>query len=390
MNSCKRSVLIFAGLIISLSAWAQSDQCSQGVIKNPGQANGVIEICPPLAAQAPALAGQLNEITKSLGAQKEELNEIRRLIKSLNSVSQNIGSQRQAELLRNLSSQLAVSQQGGKAKTSQQISTLADGFDGVEDKLVGMLTDKTTAAKTSAAVDGPVGDAIAKLDFSSAQGQLDDIRVQLKAIHAEVGQVNQTTKETNERTKDIQKTVEQTRADEQQYLKTNAEQSQQAMEQMKKIREQQQNNPALFAMIRVFVRRQFSRGANRTAVPGDWIIQATVSSSSHIAEPLQDAQLEIVFHAGGKKDWNVQSPTRPVFSSEIFSLEAQELGQQALVCFTARDPQRGQRMRWRQSFTIEADNSHTMSPLAGMGPMLMNFVPAGAATLMPVTNEPCQ
>lgn len=389
MYNRMRFVLIFTVLTIVPSVWAQSDQCSQGVIKNPGQANGVIEICPPLAAQAPALAGQLNDITKSLGTQKEELNEIRRLLKSLNSVSQNIGAQRQGELLRNLSSQLAVSQQGGKAKTAQQISTLADGFDGVEDKLVGMLTDKTTSAKTSAAVEGPVGDAIAKLDFSSAQTQLDDIRQQLKAIHAEVGQVNQTTKETNERTKDIQKTVEQTRADEQQYLKTNAEQSQQAMEQMKKLREQQQNNPALFAIVRIFVRRQLSRGANRSAVPGNWIIQAGVTAM-RTAEPLQDANLEIVFHTAGKKDWTVESPARPVFSSETFGLETQELGQQAVVCFTARDPQRAQRLRWRQSFTIEADNTHSLPTIPGAGPMLMNFVPSAAATLTPVTNEPCQ
>jgi hypothetical protein len=384
-----RFVLIFAALTISTAVWAQSDQCSQGVIKNPGQANGVIEICPPLAAQAPALASQLNDITKSLGAQKEELNEIRRLIKSLNSVSQNIGAQRQGELLRNLSSQLAMSQQGGKAKTAEQISALADGFDGVEDKLVGMLTDKTTSAKTSAAVDGPVGDAIAKLDFTSAQSQLDDIRQQLKAIHAEVGQVNQTTKETNERTKDIQKTVEQTRADEQQYLKTNAEQSQQAMEQMKKLREQQQNNPATFANVHIFVRRELSRAQNRTAVPGNWIIQAGVTAAQ-LTQPLQDAKLEIAFRSAGKKDWDVASPVRPIFSHETFGLETQELGQQAVVCFTARDPQRGQRIRWRQSFTIEPDNTHALPTIPGVGPMLMNFVPAAAATLTPVTNEPCQ
>jgi hypothetical protein len=384
MNKCNRLFLILALAIIPLPAIAQSSEdCSQGLIKNQGKINGEFEICPPLKAQAPALAGQLADITKTLGTEQAALKEIRQLIRNLNSVSQNIGPQRQGELLRNLSSQLAVSQQGGKAKTKQEISSLADGFDAVEDKLVGMLTDKTTADRTNAAVDGPVGDAIAKLDFSSAQNQLDDIRQQLKAIHAEVGEVNQTTKETNERTKAIQKTIDDA-------VSTNAQMQQQGMEQVKKMREQQQNNPAGFAIVHFITSRQLSRGANRTLTFSDWNIQAIVTSP-HMNDPLQDANLEIVFHAAGKKDWTVEFPARPVVSySETLAQRAPDLGQQATVCFTARDPQRDQRLRWRQSFTLEADSTHTQYPGMGNQPMMMTFVPAGLATLTPVTNEPCQ
>ena len=364
-------------------AAAQQSACDQGVIRLPNNVNAPFEVCPPLAVQAPALAGQLAEITKTLGTEKAELNEIRQLVKSLNSVSQNIGAQRQGELLRNLSSQLAVSQQGGKAKTAQEVSTLADGFDGVKDKLVGMLTDKTTADKTSAAVDGPVGDAIAKLDFTGAQNQLDDIRQQLKAIHAEVGEVNQTTKETNERTKAIQKTIDDA-------VTTNAQQQQQAMEQVKKMREQQQNNPATFAAVRIFAMHQFSRGANHTAVAGNWSIRAIVSSP-HMSAPLQDANLLILFHAAGKKDWMVDFPSRPVLGfAENLAQETPDIGQQATVCFTATDPQRAQRLRWRQTFTLEADTTHTQYPGMGNQPMMMNFVAASTATLTVVTNEPCQ
>ncbi len=385
MRFHKPFVLIFVTAIVFLASYASAQQsgCDQGVIRLPNNVNAPFEVCPPLAAQAPALAGQLAEITKTLGTEKAELNEIRQLVKSLNSVSQNIGAQRQGELLRNLSSQLAISQQGGKAKTAQEISTLSDGFDGVKDKLVSMLTDKTTADKTSAAVDGPVGDAIAKLDFTGAQNQLDDIRQQLKAIHAEVGEVNQTTKETNERTKAIQKTIDDA-------VTTNAQQQQQAMEQVKKMREQQQNNPAGFAIVHFITSRQLSRGANRTLTLSDWNIQAIVTSP-HLNDPLQDANLEIVFHAAGKKDWTVEFPARPVVSySETLAQRTPDLGQQATVCFSARDPQRGQRLRWRQTFRLEADTTHTQFPGMGNQPMLMNFVAASVATLTPVSNEPCQ
>lgn len=383
MRFHKLFVFTLATACFASHAAAQQSPCDKGMVRLPNNVNAPIEICPALAAQAPALASQLTDITKTLGAEKAELNEIRRLVKNLDSISQNIGAQRQGELLRNLSSQLAVSQQGGQAKTKQAISELADGSDEVKDKLVSLLTDKTTADKTTAAVDGPVGDSIAKLDFTSAQTQLDDIRQQLKAIHAEVGEVNQTTKETNERTKDIQKTIDDT-------IKANTEQQKQVMEQLKKTQEQQQKNPAGFATIRFITSRQFSRGANHTAVPGNWNIQAMVGSP-HINAPLQDANLEIIFHAPGKKDWTVEFPTRPVVGlSEILAQQTPDLGQQATICFTATDPQRSQRLRWRQTFTLEADTSHVMPPGMGSQPIMMNFVAASVATLTPVTNEPCQ
>jgi len=380
--------LTFAAIAFSAAtAAAQQAPCDQGVIKLPSNLNAPFELCSALSTQAPALASQLADITKTLGAEKAELDEIRRLIKTLNGVSQNIGAQRQAELLRNLSSQLAVSQQGGKAKTEEEISTLADGFDGVEDKLVGMLTDKTTADKTTAAVNGPVGDAIAKLDFSSAEAQLDDIRQQLKAIHAEVGEVKQTTKETNQRTKDIQQTVEQTRADEQQFLKMNAEQNQQAMEQAKKIREEQQSNPDLFLNARLFAMQQYVRGANRSTSAAGWTIQTILTSPSHFTDSLQNADLVIVFQAAGKQPWKVSFPRVPVFTStQNLSQPAAELGDQAIVCFTADDPRGGQRLRWRQSFTLQANSA---TQFGGRAPGMMNFVAAAPATLSPAKDDAC-
>lgn len=370
-------------LMLSVLAPAQTIPCDHGIIQLPLNVNGKIEICPALAAQAPALQSQLSEITKSLGAQQEELKEIRRLIKGLNSVSGNIGNQRQGELLRNLSSQLAVSQQAGQKQTQQQISTLADGFDGVKDELVEMLTNQATAEKANAAVQGSVGDAIAKLDLTSARDQLEDIRKELKAIHADVGQVKQTTTETNERVKDIQQTITQAQASQQ-------EQYQQAVAQMNKARAERESDPTRFLTVRIFVSPQLVRGA-RGAEPGKWQIQAIVTSPAHFTDSLLDANLEILFQASGKKPWRVSFPPRPVFAgSETLSQTVDDMGQQAVVCFTARDPKTQQRQRWRQSFTVEASSSTPVGRSGAYQMTMQNFVAAAQPTLNPATDQPCE
>jgi archaellum component FlaC len=192
-----RGFAIAVGILAAVisGAEAQQVQCEHGVIQLPFNVNGTMEICSALAAQVPGLSRQLADITKSLGAQQDQLREINRLIKGLNSVSQNIGPQRQADMLRNFSLQLAASQKAGQQQTQQDIAALADKFDGLKDELLGLLTNKATADKANAAVEGPVGDAIAKLDLTTAHDLLEDIRAQLKAIHSEVGEVNERTKE---------------------------------------------------------------------------------------------------------------------------------------------------------------------------------------------------
>ncbi len=198
----------FAVILAALSfcAQAQNRQCDNGIVYLPENINATVTICSAIAAQVPALSRQLSEIQKAQGDQQNQLRELKRLVTGLNSVSQNIGLERQAVLLNNLSSRLAESQKAGNEQVLHQVSNLADGLDDLKDQLVKLLMNKATAEKTAAAVDGPVGDAIAKLDLATAHNLLADILAQLKAIRSEVGEVNQ-------RTKDIQKTLDEQRKD---------------------------------------------------------------------------------------------------------------------------------------------------------------------------------
>lgn len=69
-----------------------------------------------------------------------------------------------------------------------------------KDLMIQKIGNRATAEKANAAIEGPVGDAIAKLDLTNAHFLLQNIQQELTAIHAE-------TKETNERTKQIQTSI---------------------------------------------------------------------------------------------------------------------------------------------------------------------------------------
>jgi hypothetical protein len=189
--------------VISAQTPPSAAPCDQGVIQLPARINGTITVCSALAQQVPALSRQLQEITKAVGTQ-QQLAEMNRLIRGVNGVSQNIGMDRQAKLLGNLFSQLQVSQRVGAEQTERQMAALADGFEQLKDQLIGVLTNKATADRATAAVDGPLGDAIAQLDLTGAEQVLADIRAQLRAIGTQVEEVNR-------RTTEIQRTLEQQR-----------------------------------------------------------------------------------------------------------------------------------------------------------------------------------
>lgn len=192
--------LFFVLVAMSICADAQQVPCDNGIVSLPYNVNGKVIICSALAAKVPELSRQLSDLAKAQGTQGEQLKEIARLIKGMNGVSQNIGEKRQVEFLNNISSQLAASQKAGNEQTERKISALADSLDNLKDQLLAALANRATAEKASAAVDGRVGDSIAKLDFAGAQSVLEDIRTQLKAIGGQVGEVN-------ERTKEIQQTL---------------------------------------------------------------------------------------------------------------------------------------------------------------------------------------
>jgi hypothetical protein len=182
-------VMVVTASTIMRSAQRQSPTCATGIILLPTNVNGRIEICGALSGQAPQLDRQLNEIVTALGAQRAELD---RLIRGINGVGGGLGGDRQAKLLATLSSRLAAQQQAGQQEVQRQVAALAESVDALRDQLLQSLADRASSDKAREAMDGPVGDAIAELNFGSARQQLENITAQLQKIDAKVGDIQRT------------------------------------------------------------------------------------------------------------------------------------------------------------------------------------------------------
>ena len=101
---------------------------------------------------------------------------------SLNAVSKDLGLKRQTELLQNVSARLNSAQNLGADRLESRVSSLSDEFAQLQKEMLTVFSNQTTAPKANAAVQGELGDAIARLDFETAHDQLKDIQAQLKKL----------------------------------------------------------------------------------------------------------------------------------------------------------------------------------------------------------------
>ena len=155
--------------------------------------SGTVVICSALASKIPNLAKQLTDATRLMGSQREQIAELTRLVRGLNGVSQGIGVERQAQMLQSLSMDLTASQRGGDDKTKRAVERLSEKVEELQSQMLSALSNQSTYAATSAAIKGPIGDSIAKLELSSASRQLSEVNERLKEIQTQVGDVKNDT-----------------------------------------------------------------------------------------------------------------------------------------------------------------------------------------------------
>lgn len=169
--------------------------------------SGTVVICSALASKIPNLAKQLTDATRLMGNQREQIAELTRLVRGLNGVSQGIGVERQAQMLQSLSMELTASQRGGDDKTKRAVENLSEKVDELQTQMLSALSNQSTYAATSAAIKGPIGDSIAKLELSSASRQLGEVNARLKEIQTQVGDVKNDTTAIKQDIKVVQATL---------------------------------------------------------------------------------------------------------------------------------------------------------------------------------------
>jgi hypothetical protein len=364
--------------------------CSTGIVSLPAGINGAIKICPPVAAQSPDLARQLAAIQAAMSSQQAELDQLTRLVKNINQVGGPLGTKRQAELLTNVIARLGNSSSVSGAQLQQRASTLSGHFEEVSTQISAAQSDPAEAAKTKAALQGETGDAIARLDFDTVENQLSDIQA---TVHA----VDQRTQQIQGTVNDIQSDTHQTAQILQQYQQQQQAAAQQSQQTLQAMQQNMLNNPAYFVIV------HFSSSTGTIGGPATLNFMAIHSTDG----TLTDAKMQIVFSLPGQQPWTIDANV-PKFQDRSNhspnTLNVTKLGDHAVVCYSAVDSRVNQRRRLRMSYQIVSQPS----PLAGMyssaqlaqieqrSPQLaarMNqvaFQPDSEATLTPDSDTPCQ
>lgn len=359
------SLFLMVFVVCGSPALAQQDQCENGIVRMPFGVNGAVTICSAIDAQVPKLSQQLGTISKALENQQAQLNELTRLIQNLNAVSKDLGLKRQTELLQNVSARLNSAQNLGADRLESRVSSLSDEFAQLQKEMLTVFSNQTTAPKANAAVQGELGDAIARLDFETAHDQLKDIQAQLKKIGSQVGEVSG-------RTKDIQNTVVAIQKEQEEQVK---QQDAQRLEYQKEVEESQRHSEKLLRGLTdeqmadpdLFVQVTLLAGAD---TEGRWQIRATIQSRLELmlatsaavyptpegGKYLKDPKLQILFHKEGQKPWivNFVNLYEPVPGARIRHGDVflNAVGDDAIVCFSAIDPRTSQRRLWKKAFPI--------------------------------------
>jgi hypothetical protein len=144
-------------------------------------------------------------------------------------------------------------------------------------------------------------------------------------------------------------------------------------------------SPARFGRIDVSAKRYDS--VNN----GKWELMVTTAPFK-LDTTLYDVHVQVVMKSAGKRARLVQLSNRELFVhlENRYAL-LNELGSEAVVCFTARDPARPQPLRMTKWFAIETRHVTWLNgggrPVQGE---TASFVPSREPTLTPASEAPCQ
>jgi len=179
-------------VILGNLAIAQTQGCDEGVIRLPDR-SGTIQICSALAAKVPQLSKQMSDVSKLLGNQQKQIEDLTRLVKGLNSISRDLSSQRQEQLLINLTKEFSRSSSRGDAINKRDFETTIDRVEELNGMISKVSATPNGPKEISRAMSQELGASISNLEFNTAATQLDDIQSRLKAIESGVKDIQQDT-----------------------------------------------------------------------------------------------------------------------------------------------------------------------------------------------------
>jgi hypothetical protein len=194
--------------VVGNPTFAQSAGCDEGVIRMTDR-SGTIQICSAIQAKLPQLQRQLQEATQAIVAQRSQISELTRLVRGMNAVSQQVGVDRQAQMLEALAREFSRALRQGDERLARSVGGMVDGVDDLQAQMLAVLGKQGGHAALGSALQGSVGDSIAKLEFGSALRQIDEIDRRLQAIEQRLGDVKSDTGQILQQVGRVESTLEQ-------------------------------------------------------------------------------------------------------------------------------------------------------------------------------------
>lgn len=349
--------VLWLSILAAMPAQSQQASCENGIVRLPSNVNGQITICSELVSQVPALARQLNDLAAAQNLQQKNTQELVKLIKNLNVVGRNLGTDRQAQMLNTLSLQLG-------ADNGTAVQELTDRLDELKDLLLEKLSDSGTEERTKVAINGPVGDAIAQLDVPKADSLLEDIQAQLHGIGNEVSEVHAQTTE-------IANTLLQQQQEDAQRKAESAAES--------------ERDPSQFA--RLGVQGMPARKIGPMTMPGTLMI--IVNSPPPAYPSFVSPKLEVVFRdTQNHAKFVALSDRQQMTGGDLWRLSVSDFGSTLTVCFSAMDARIGHRRQLTQSYTVQTYSTQDPYLNAPM-PMRVSITPVGEPTFLQADGETC-
>lgn len=348
MPQIKPGIFMAAAILLVAAARSPAQTgCLKGTVLMGLGVNGKITVCPQYETKVPGLQEQLTQLQRTVSGNEELLRAMRHTARSVNTVAQNVDADRQVQLLRSLSHDLQQWVTEGQSKTANQIAELADKLDTLQDSIAQSKEDSRTAQQTLTALTGQLGEAIAKLDLTNAQQQLDAIRAKLDSISDDTQHIRQAVDEENKR------------------------QAAAAEEERKKA-EEMDKDPNFYTRAQIM--------PSRSPVTGKLQMMIFFYSRPPLYPPFIDSQLSIAFRKGAAA-WRVDAADKQVSAGgELWQLSLDEAGDHATVCFVAHDKQSGELKEWTQRYKITPANSPAIP---------VNFIPEGDPAMQLTKGRPC-
>jgi uncharacterized protein YjbI with pentapeptide repeats len=174
-----RKALAAVGLVSSLMApvaVAQQVPCEEwAIVAVDPRNNSRLHVCSAILREVPALRAQLDRLNAAVSSSTDAQRDLVKFTAALNDMAKQLKAQDANRLAASLAARIEENGRESDARLMREIDRLRLGMLDIQEKLDSARSSQQVATATRAAIAGPAGEAIGRLDLDAAKSILDGI-----------------------------------------------------------------------------------------------------------------------------------------------------------------------------------------------------------------------